>query len=176
MSAERFDILHARKGKDGRTGGLYGWRSNRYTTLAERFAPRLIPEPNSGCWLWTGATDELGYGKLMYRRRKLRVHRVSYELHYGSIPDGLLVCHRCDTRLCANPEHLFLGTIKDNMDDKIKKGRQNAPSKISDRQATWALNCGLSAIAAAEKLGVSPRLIRAIRNGETRKHLRKENV
>jgi hypothetical protein len=92
----------------------------------ERFEGRFIPEPNSGCWLWTGATGGTsGYGKFYdtQTRRNLWAHRASWVLHCGPIPDGMLVLHKCDVRVCVNPDHLFLGTYVDNVADMIAKGR-----------------------------------------------------
>lgn len=80
---------------------------------------RLTP---SGCIEWTGAIDAEGYGRLETRGEVL-AHRISYLMQYGSIPDGMLVCHRCDNRRCVNHGHLFLGTHQDNTDDRVRKGR-----------------------------------------------------
>lgn len=82
-----------------------------------------IPEPNSGCWLWLGSTNAKGYAHLKYDMRQQRANRFSWSAYNGPIPEGLHVLHSCDNRLCVNPEHLFLGTNQDNVDDKMKKGR-----------------------------------------------------
>lgn len=93
--------------------------------LAERFADKWVPEPTSGCWLWTAALSQNGYGKLSVRAgRPGFAHRISWELHRGEkVPSGAFVCHRCDTPGCVNPDHLFVGSPKDNTQDAIKKGR-----------------------------------------------------
>lgn len=93
--------------------------------VQERFDSNYIPEPNSGCWLWTGALMSKGYGQFWVRGSNVRAHRLSYELHKGKIPDGLNVLHHCDVRCCVNPEHLFCGTLQDNADDMKAKGRQS---------------------------------------------------
>ena len=82
-----------------------------------------------GCWLWTGSMSTDGYGA--YTRKPYKsAHRGSWEIHYGAIPVGVSVLHRCDVRACVRPEHLFLGTQRDNMQDASEKGRiGNAPAR-----------------------------------------------
>lgn len=99
-------------------------------TLAERFWPKV--NKTGGCWLWTGAKYKTGYGSIgseVVRGRAIKAHRASWEIHFGAIPAGLHVLHKCDTPLCVRPDHLFLGTHQDNMRDMALKGR----STIGDR-------------------------------------------
>lgn len=91
--------------------------------LADRFWAKV--EKTATCWLWTGAKYG-GYGRLNPGKHSgvpLRAHRVSWELHYGPIPQGMVVCHRCDNPSCVRPDHLFLGSHEDNMLDAVRKGR-----------------------------------------------------
>jgi len=90
------------------------------------------PEPNTGCWLWSGKTFEDGYGRLHARSiGESRAHRASYHLYRGEIPDGMLVCHTCDTPSCINPDHLFLGAPLDNTADMMAKGRHHHKKKTA---------------------------------------------
>lgn len=95
-------------------------------TLEERFMSKVEPEPNTGCWLWTGSLFHCGYGQIQIsspRRVNAYAHRVAWELFRGEIPRGLQVLHTCDVRSCCSVDHLFLGTNQDNHSDKAAKGR-----------------------------------------------------
>ena len=92
-------------------------------TILERFQEKYIAVPESGCLLWEGCFTSDGYGQLKVKGKMMKAHRVSWELHKGPIPGGLQVCHKCDTPACVNPDHMFIGSDKDNTQDAIKKGR-----------------------------------------------------
>lgn len=93
-------------------------------SLLYRFNKKYMPEPNTGCWIWTASSNSKGYGRIGIGTSTSRMaHRVSYLLFKGEIPIGLLVCHSCDVPSCVNPDHLFLGTNKDNMNDMVKRNR-----------------------------------------------------
>jgi hypothetical protein len=84
-----------------------------------------IPEPNSGCYLFLGYINEDGYGRFLYEGKRELSHRASYKMHRGEIPGEMQVLHECDNPSCVNPDHLFLGTVDDNMKDMVRKGRQS---------------------------------------------------
>lgn len=90
--------------------------------LKERLFENSIPEPNTGCWLWTKSTRN-GYGRIRVNGKKESAHRISFLLFNGMIPESMGVLHKCDTPSCINPEHLWVGTHRDNMMDALKKGR-----------------------------------------------------
>jgi len=93
-------------------------------TPEQRFNKKYVINEDTDCWEWTHALNNIGYGMFRWATNKMRTaHRVSYELHKGPIPNGLFVCHTCDNPKCVNPEHLWVGTRKDNFDDMVSKGR-----------------------------------------------------
>ena len=99
-------------------------------TLIERFEQKF--EKTEGCWEWHAGRNGNGYGAMYIGQKKVFAHRLSYELYIGRIPDNLCVLHKCDNPGCVNPEHLFLGTRKDNMVDKVSKDRQARGEKAGN--------------------------------------------
>jgi hypothetical protein len=100
-------------------------------TVEQRFL-KAVRKDKSGCWLWQNFCYRNGYGEFYMSSGKHLAHRASYTLFKGKIPDGLCVLHRCDVRNCVNPDHLWLGTVKENQVDMAKKGR----SAIGDRNGS----------------------------------------
>lgn len=92
-------------------------------TIKEGFE-KFVIRNKVGCWGWSGCCPKNpGYGQFRSNMKIIRAHRASWIIHYGEIPKGKFVCHKCDNPICSNPDHLFLGTCKDNNYDCIKKGR-----------------------------------------------------
>jgi hypothetical protein len=92
-------------------------------TQEERFWNNVIKKEDNECWDWTGYKDSRGYALFTYNGTRQYIHRISWQIHFGSIPDGLLICHHCDNPPCTKPECLFLGTVQDNAIDRNNKGR-----------------------------------------------------
>lgn len=104
-------------------------RGKKPRSILERIMEKVDCQNSSGCWIWTGGLKTGGYGEMWIgsrldeSRRKIAVHRATFELFKGEIPNGYLVCHSCDNPSCVNPDHLFVGTQLDNMLDCKSKGR-----------------------------------------------------
>ena len=92
-------------------------------TAEQRLNHYAKRDPVSGCVIWQGSVDTSGYGQLGFGNRHYRAHRLAWIVKNGPIPAGLQVCHRCDERRCMNTDHLFLGTISANMNDRKRKNR-----------------------------------------------------
>lgn len=124
----------------GRACALERIARNRSTPVEKRFWPKVDKTDGHGpagdCWIWTASTDIYGYGIVGVGGRNKGAHRASWEIHNGPIPEGLKVLHHCDNPPCVRPNHLFLGTQKDNMDDMNAKGRRGkGPAKLTVAQA-----------------------------------------
>ncbi len=112
--------------------GLYCNRTCR--GMAMRMSPeaqfaKYAETTSSGCWHWQGTIRPDGYGYARYNGHRILAHRLSWLVHYGPIPSGLWVLHRCDNPICVKPEHLWLGTHQANMDDMSSKGRGRGPKQ-----------------------------------------------
>lgn len=146
--------------------------------IEERFWKKVSPEPNTGCWLWTGATQRNGYGviKMDYpSKRNVAAHRFSWALVNGAIPDGMVVCHKCDNPPCVNPDHLYAGTLKDNARDMVERGRARYGMKITFPydlvelvRAEYAAG-GISTTQLSKKHGISVAHVGRIVNNQRRR-------
>lgn len=99
-----------------------------------KFESLIMPEVNTGCFLWNGTLLPDGYGKFVFNGSQYAAHRFSYTLYKGTIPDNFCVCHKCDNPSCVNPDHLFVGTYRDNVLDCKSKGRLNRVGAKGERQ------------------------------------------
>lgn len=155
-------------------------KPHRHMPLSQRFDCHWMPVTESGCWLWTGRIADTGYGKMWVNGRDGQsAHRVSYQIHCGEIPAGMMVCHRCDVRSCVNPDHLFLGSAAHNSSDMMTKGRHrtapnkgsaNHNAKLSD-EAVRRIRAGGDAKKLSEHYGVSRGLIYHIRRNLAWRHV-----
>lgn len=158
----------------------------------ETFWSRVTRGAGDDCWEWQGAKTSSGYGNLSWHGRHVQAHRLAYALTYGGIAleTGFrqlgraktyrrFVLHKCDNRLCCNPQHLFLGSMRTNMLDAYKKGRKVQPrsghtnAKLSSdqvRQIRLRYNTGsVGQVVLAREFGVSQRAISLIVRHETYK-------
>ena len=112
-------------------------------TTEERFWAKVNKDAPNGCWLWTACIVSGGYGIFRFEDRGQAAHRIAWKLLIGPIPNGLQICHNCpggDNPACVNPDHLFLGTQKDNIQDCIAKGRWNPPKIFGESNPNHKLS------------------------------------
>lgn len=155
----------------------YGSKKVDLGNAIERFNKKYQIQEN-GCWLWTGGTRPNNKGMPYPRHwtddlKSIGAHRFAYELVHGEIPKGMYVCHKCDTPLCVNPDHLFVGTHHDNMRDMVQKKRsfigrgenKIGLSKLTNQQAQQIRLMQISQSKIAALFGVSQSTIGRIKRG-----------
>jgi len=146
---------------------------------------RTVVDESTGCWEWTQNKTSQGYGNATFKTKTWKAHRLSYTAFIGDIPEGLVVMHSCDNPSCCNPQHLSVGTQKDNMDDMVRKGRSNighthnqgskcGVAKLKEEDVLKIkelLAKGVSQREIAEKYNVKQPTISQINTGTTWSHL-----
>jgi hypothetical protein len=166
------------------------WPKIGKRTLADKFWNKV--DKGAGCWEWAGCRHLNGYGVIGHNYKTYLAHRVSYEISFGIIPEGMLVCHKCDNRSCVNPDHLFIGSYHDNVIDMISKGRgdtnglmpgwnkgksssicgeRHQSAKLSESIVIDILNSEEYGTVLADRYGVSRSVISCIRRRVTWKHI-----
>lgn len=134
----------------------------------------------AGCWIVRHGVDTNGYPQMRVTGTLVRLSRLSYEAYKGAIGAGLFVCHQCDTRLCVNPDHLWLGTVQDNTADMDSKGRRrsgdfkgarNSNARFTEDDILAIRASELNASTVAKQYSTSAKNIRRIRSGARWSHL-----
>lgn len=135
-------------------------------------------EKTESCWIWKGATQKTGHGRVRINGKLLGTHRVSYFLKHGKINDDLMVCHKCNNPSCVNPDHLYQGDNSDNMIDSVYARTLNfvklTPSQVVEIKKRFAR--GESNKSIARSFGVARSTINCIRLGRTWSHLKLDNL
>jgi hypothetical protein len=159
------------------------WNAVPIEERLRNYAEKSGPRPTK-CWIWQGALFDDGYGVCHWHdgdRLHQRAHRVSWMFHNGAIHDELLVLHHCDTPACINPDHLYIGTPQDNMDDKMERGRHVAVkgedhgcARLTETDVAhirYFLEKGYGVIFLADRYRVTHATIQHIRDWKSWKHV-----
>lgn len=135
-------------------------------------------DPETGCLVWSKAVSRDGYGKVTFNSQRFRAHRLAYELSHGPIPNGLLVRHTCDNPRCINPQHLQVGTVRDNAADMMSRGRGvkragslNTRAILDEEQVRGIFADARPYAEIAEDCGVSICAVSNIKCGRSWRHL-----
>lgn len=171
-SDELREKMRVRAEKRRRSLGI----KTRITSFDERFESKCEPIPVTGCVIWLGHVGHSGHGQVFFNGKLERTHRVAWIKANGDIPEGVSVLHKCDVASCVNPNHLFLGTQKDNMSDMRLKNRgaigsMLSQTKLNTEKVKKILSDNRGVTFIARDYGVTPATIDAIRTGKTWKHV-----
>lgn len=177
-------------GRKHRRNGYCGTHSSRVRKHGDPNYERPSPESRfwsnvqrgDGCWIWSGHIDALGYGRFRIAGVTDRAHRAAWFFSNGRIPTGMEICHRCDNPSCVRPQHLFLGTHQENMDDMRLKGRsapqvndyrgtRNPRARLTEQQARHVKYSNDRVCDLAAQFGVPRETLYSIRNGKNWRHL-----
>jgi hypothetical protein len=157
----------------------------------DQFLALVEPVTESGCWIWMGAMNDTGYGRIWdtETQKDLSTHRLSYTLFNGPIPPQKWVLHRCDVEACVNPHHLYLGTTQDNTRDREMRGRgakrekhgmygsigrrgpDNNKTKLTEADVHFIRDSNLTLKSMAEKFGVSITAVWYVKKGRNWAHI-----
>jgi len=150
-------------------------------SLSDRILQFSMPVPECGCWIWMLSTTRKSYGQLTYRKKHLEAHRASWMAFRGAIPHDRYVLHRCNISLCVNPDHLYLGTERENCADRKAAGTFKPPPRFSGEQHPMAklTESIVREVKAAKgtireisaRTGIKPSTVGAIRSGRTWKEI-----
>lgn len=153
--------------------------------LLERFWNKIDKKSIDLCWNWKASKTKQGYGKLIYKNKttikNLLAHRISYTIHHNEIPKHLIICHKCNNKLCCNPNHLYAGNHKQNCNDSIKAGThfkltskigiEHHDSKLKEHEVIEIIKSKLSLSELSNKYKVTKQNIIKIKKRKTWKHL-----
>ena len=144
----------------------------------KRFFDKVLPVTESGCHLWTGYCNKLGYGIFYIEREFWYAHRIAYKFHYGLIDESAHVLHKCDVPCCVNPGHLYLGTQADNNRDRDNRNRHvalrgadNGMAKLDEHKVRLIRASNESSVQLSKRIGINSSSIRKIRRNEAWVHV-----